>query len=233
MSFRLVVQAVTAAAILAAAGSAQAAFPSAERSAAIRMIVALIPPVPASSGQLRAMMREADAIWRPYGVDLVWSTGAAGDLSADSAASLRVRFAHGTVPASGTAGPGAFRLGAIKFFDGDVADDVIVLSADEIAATVMSAPWAGRDLRQMPPAFIEDLIGRAVGRVLGHELGHYLLGLRTHTQKGLMRPSFTGRELVDWDRHAFGLDAAARLRLRARAVEHLQMASSISAAARD
>jgi hypothetical protein len=162
------------------------------------------------------MMQETDVIWRPYGVTLVWITEGTGEGSAGGpAALLRVHFVHGARPTPPIGSPGASRLGAIRFFD-DVADDLIMLSTDEIAATVMSTGLSGHDLHDLPPGLIEDVTGRATGRVLAHELGHYLLASATHTQKGLMRPSFAGQELVGLDRRTFRLDPAALVRLRAR-----------------
>ena len=219
MSLRLVVPAVVAVAILTDAPSGQAAPPAAGPSAAVRVRVALVPPVPPSGQQLRAMTQETDAIWRPYGVTLVWLTEGTGESSAGSAALLRVHFVHGARPTSRIARSSSSSLGAIQFLDGVVPDDTIMLSTDEIAATVMSTQVSGHDLPNWPPALIEAVTGRATGRVLAHELGHYLLALRTHSQKGLMRPAFAGRELVDWDRRTFSLDTVALQRLRARTAE--------------
>jgi hypothetical protein len=165
------------------------------------------------------MMQEADAIWRPYGVTLVWLSERTGESSAGPAALLQVHFVHGARPASQIGSRSAPSLGAIQFFDGVVPDDIIVLSTDEIAATVMATQLAGRDPHELPPSLVEDATGRATGRVLAHELGHYLLALRSHTRRGLMQQSFAGRQLVGWDRRAFTLDALALLRLRARAAE--------------
>jgi hypothetical protein len=165
------------------------------------------------------MMNETEALWRPYGVTLVWLTESTGESSAGPAALLRVHFVRGARPAAQIGSPGAPSLGTIQFFDGVVPGDIIVLSIDEIAATVMSTQLSGRDPRNLPPGLVADAVGRAMGRVLAHELGHYLLASRTHTRKGLMRQSFAGRQLVGWDRRAFTLDALALLRLRARAAE--------------
>jgi hypothetical protein len=215
----MVVPVVVAVACLANARSAQTTPPDAKRPDEVRVSIVLVPPVPASRRLLRVMKQETDAIWRPYGVALVWLTEGTGEPGAWPAALLRVQFVRGARAASQNRGPGASRLGAIQFFDGAVADDTIMLAADEIAATVMATQLAGHDLHDLPPALIEDATGRATGRVLAHELGHYLLALRTHTRRGLMRPMFAGRQLIGWDRRAFTLDAPTLLRLRARAAE--------------
>jgi hypothetical protein len=219
MSHRIVFPVLAAVAFLANARSGRATPPDADRFAAVRVMVALVPPVPGSHRQLCVMMQEADAIWRPYGVTLVWLTEGTGESRAGSAALLRVHFGHGDRPTPRIGSPGPARLGGIRFFDGAVADDDIVLLTDEITETVMSTQLAGRDLHDLPLGLVEDASGRATGRVLAHELGHYLLALRTHTRNGLMRQSFAGRQLVGWDRQAFRLDAVALLRLRARTAE--------------
>ena len=231
MSHRIVFPVVIAVACLANARSAQAAPPDAGADGgpcnvrvpvppcAFRVSVVLMPPVPGSRRQIRVMMRETDAIWRPYGVTLVWLGEGAGESGVWPAALLRVQFAQGVRATSRIGSPDASRLGAIQFFDGVVPDDIILLSTDEIAATVMSSQLSERDLHELPTGLVEDATGRATGRVLAHELGHYLLASRTHARKGLMRRSFAGRQLVGWDRRAFTLDAAAVLRLRSRAAE--------------
>jgi len=46
-----------------------------------------------------------------------------------------------------------------------------------------------------------------LGRALAHELGHFLLRSRTHSPKGLMRPSQALPDLVSPDRRPFTLSA--------------------------
>jgi hypothetical protein len=41
------------------------------------------------------------------------------------------------------------------------------------------------------------LIARAIGRVTAHELGHYLLQTARHENRGLMRASYSSRDLVE------------------------------------
>jgi hypothetical protein len=61
-------------------------------------------------------------------------------------------------------------------------------------------------------------MARALGRVLAHEIGHFVLALPSHAPSGLMRPTFSGRELTTLDRKAFALSAELLPRLRDRLV---------------
>src|SRR5437870_1584250 len=96
MSHRIVIPVAVAVAFLATARSGRATPPD----AAIRVSVVLVPPVPGSDRQVRVMMQETDAIWRPYAVSLVWLMEGAGQSSARFAALLRVHFVHGARPTS-------------------------------------------------------------------------------------------------------------------------------------
>ena len=220
MAYRSVVPALVAVVFLARPASGHLTQPAAGQPVLVRVSVALVPPVPRSHRQLRAMIQEAEAIWHPYGVALLWLTPWTIGSMPPADIRLRVEFARHARPKSSVGDPDIFSLGAIQFLDG-VPDDLITLSADEITTMVLSIPWDGRPLNDLPPALVDDMNGRAFGRVLAHELGHYLLASGTHTQEGLMRPSYPTRELADWDRRGFRLDAVARLRFRARLAELL------------
>ncbi len=210
MSHRILVPALVVAAFLAFAGSGQATPPSPELSVAVRIHVAVVPPVPGSRRQLRAMMQEAEAVWRPYDVQLVWLSPERSGSTPRPDALLLVKFVCPAPSMQPTRTSGRPSLGTIQFFDGDIPDDTICLLADEIAARVVSANVYG------PQAVVDEVIGRATGRVLAHELGHYLLASRAHTRNGLMRRSFGSQEMADLDRKAFRLDETTLPRLRAR-----------------
>ena len=209
MSHRTFVTTVMAIGVLAEAASGHAAPPAAERPGSVRVSVALMPPVPDSHRQLRAMMEEAEAIWRPYDVLLTWPTPESSKSARPPDVRLQVKFGHAaSTRPMGTSGRPS--LGEIQFFEGDRPDNTILLLTNEIAGRVLSAGVCG------PRALVDDVIGRATGRVLAHELGHYLLASRVHARNGLMRPSFGSQELTAFDRRALRLDDAALLRLHAR-----------------
>ena len=188
------------------------------RPAVVRVSIAEWPSAPSSRRQLLQMMQEAEAIWQPYGVTLIWAAPwTTGPLSrADVTLHAEfVTYARLTADAARNP-PRASALGAVRFFDADTPEDILMLSASEVEAVVATTRWSGSHLDALPPVVLEEMTGRALGRVLAHELGHYLLGLRTHTATGLMRPLYPGPELAGWDRQGFRLDACALERLHAR-----------------
>ena len=220
MPFRFCVAALVTVPVLIAPASGHATPPAAEPAVFVHVGVTLVPPVPRSRRQLNAMMQEVEAVWRPYGVALLWLTPCARASTSPPDVRLQVEFvghARQKYPTRHP-GPGVARLGAIGFLEGGVPDDIVKLSADEITA-VMVPTLYGNGMESQPQATIDDLVGRALGRVLAHELGHYLLALPTHTQDGLMRASFRGHDLAHRDRQAFRLDAFAFVRLQARLTE--------------
>jgi hypothetical protein len=164
--------------------------------------------------ELEAMIAEADALWRPYGVTTVWLTPPErGPWSAVDVV-LTIHFVRGAE--SGGAGDRRLlQLGTIAFYTGRP-EQTLNLLPDQIAAIIADAPWVGRRLRDWPPSVRDGLRGRALGRVLAHELGHYLLAARTHTETGLMRGSMSAEALVSPDRRPFQLDASDQARVRAR-----------------
>jgi hypothetical protein len=143
--------------------------------------------------QLDAMQTEAERIWKPYGVALRWITDRGGTLP-DDAGRLTVVL---DAPGFDAAAPHRPLLGAVQFEAGALtANDVVVLSVDTIVGAVMDAVHRGRRVRDWPPAAQHQLGGRAAGRVLAHEIGHYVIAWRGHSDRGLMRASFTPDLLV-------------------------------------
>jgi hypothetical protein len=170
----------------------------------ITLVAAIAPPAAPSSAQIDAMIREADAIWRPHGVQVALSR------PADSR--------HGGVPLTLELAPSSGqrrRLGAVWLVDG-VPQDRIVVVPHEVAAVLAAVPWKGRPLAYWPKAVIDGVKGRALGRVLAHELGHYLLASGAHTSAGLMQRAFSGADLGSTDRRAFQIDPTYMPRLNAR-----------------
>jgi hypothetical protein len=171
------------------------------------------PPMPPA--QLRAMSEEASAIWHRYGVSLLWVTG-------DTVPGHRRPQMMLTVVDQSTGetdGPAARArpLGGIVFFEGRLlAEARISVSVDAISEVVESGTWLGRDVLALPGTVRYALVGRALGRVLAHEIGHYLLAWRNHAAKGLMRPSFSRRLLIDPNRVPFEVTEFFVPRLRDR-----------------
>ena len=75
--------------------------------------------------------------------------------------------------------------------------------------------FAGTAFKRLTNDIRDELIGRAVGRAAAHELGHYLLEKAGHRNRGLMRPSYSARDLVGAWLHPFQVAADDRPVVRA------------------
>jgi hypothetical protein len=160
--------------------------------------------------QLRAMVEEADAIWRTHGVAVVAPT-TAGRPTPDADVRLIVTLAS-RAPRAAT-DPA---LGAIVFDHDNLPAPALTIDVAAVAATVAAARLGGRTLDRWPRAVREAAVGRALGRVLAHEIGHYLLASRAHAADGLMRAAFRGDELARPARAPFAVAARDLPRLRLR-----------------
>jgi hypothetical protein len=165
-----------------------------------------------------AMIAEADAIWRQYGVIVV---DASREITrVDVVLKVIIRSSRSGLVASWRTGhiahAGDGRLGEIVFNNSGRPADAFALDPDAIAATIRRTRADVCDVDACPPAFLKVVMARALGRVLAHEIGHYLLALPAHAASGLMRSAFTARELAGLDRQTFALSAALVPRLRDR-----------------
>ena len=165
------------------------------------------------------MMREAAAIWAPYGVVIRWTDGANPDrcLSVDSSVAVQVDNAP---TRHSTARPLALGMTRVPLSRAGPVPIRLDYAAIERLLAFLTAETLGRVVgrQQLGPA---DL-GRALGRVLAHEVGHVLLGGSSHPRKGLMRPSFVPSDLVDYRRRSYTLSSAEVARLSERAAVRAQ-----------
>jgi hypothetical protein len=173
--------------------------------------IAAMPP-----RQLRAMIAEADAIWTPHDVSLVWIVSETQNTFPE--AQDRLTVVQELAPASNAPGDALHRrLGSAQFVDANVAPDrTLRMSIEGIARMVDETRLMDRPVREWPRAVRQELTGRALGRVLAHEIGHYLLAWRWHTSTGLMRKTFDSGSLIEVGRKRFALAAQLRPRLRTR-----------------
>jgi hypothetical protein len=118
-------------------------------------------------------------------------------------------------PASDRARPSG-GLGSIWFDEDGNPGQTLTVDDVAVRARVSQTRVNGRALEAWPPALADQITARALGRVLAHEIGHYLLASPAHTRIGVMRATFNGRHLTEWDRGDFDLDREAIPRLRAR-----------------
>jgi hypothetical protein len=144
---------------------------------------------------------EVTAIWKAYGVELLWADG-----NVEAAFHLNVIVGrHAPSAALGR----SQQLGLTRLDRSGVVCGPILIWTDTVEALLQQQPIT---------ALTQDrALGRALARVLAHELGHALLGIPTyHDRDGLMRASFAPEDLARADRHPFQLMPASIDRLRDR-----------------
>jgi hypothetical protein len=151
----------------------------------------------------RTAMEEAAAIWRPYGVDLLWT-----DAGTQAALSLDV-IVEPSRHHVDTVGMQAV-LGRTTVASGSGAPSPIRLSLAAIDSLL--------ERQHNPNQFLyETVLATALGRVLAHEVGHVLLGAPAfHDPHGLMRTTFIPDDLARMERSQFRLTERSIARLRAR-----------------
>jgi hypothetical protein len=165
-------------------------------------------PTPAAVRDLPVMVAEADAIWRPHGVTI--GLVAPDDVAAGSAR-MSVLLETTAVREPQTVG-----LGSIWFAEDGLPAPLIRINVQAVAVRIRSERIGGRRFDSWPQTLERRITTRALGRVLAHEVGHYVLASPAHSRSGLMRASFSGRQLAEWDRSSFALEPVVLPRLRAR-----------------
>jgi hypothetical protein len=141
-------------------------------------------------------LKEAALIWTAYGVDI--GTPGSPDCGPDNRVTITVTFDNGP---DRRRTPGS--LGSIRFLDG-APEPAIALYPHTIANLVSVAP-AGSVFFEAPGVIRDLVLGRVLGRAMAHEIGHFLLRSQHHSPVGLMRALQPTTDLVDPDRHRFGL----------------------------
>jgi len=151
----------------------------------------------------RALMAEAESIWKAGHVRLKWlrESTEAGD-----GVTLRVLVVARPVPKASEYAPWTvaelLRLGGTQ--------------ATAIASTFSARRIVEEGRRELlqEPAGLEDYrLGLVLGRAVSHEIGHYLLQTNTHATRGLMRAVIDAREFADLRSGNFHLDRAAEAHL--------------------
>jgi len=167
--------------------------------------------------QIQTMVREATALWEPYGVALDWVRPGAHVLGLPAGHDVLTIIRDHAPGQLANAPFGNRPLGIVWFLEGhDTPENTVTLSIDAIHRTVDDAQWANRRVADWPPGVRDELLGRALGRVVAHEIGHYLLVWRAHTPDGLMRAAFPGGILIRPGRGSFALSDRLLPRLRTR-----------------
>jgi hypothetical protein len=169
-----------------------------------------------TSSTIKTIARdEAAAIWKVYGVELVWTDP---EVRAALTVDVMVERSRRRVDENGS--PSV--LGYTTISSNPAAQAPIRVSFDALDSLIERRHGAD------PLRFPRE-IGLALGRVLAHEVGHVLLGTPPyHDPGGLMRPTFMTDDLVRPERSAFRLmpQSVARLRVRIASLSCPQLSAS-------
>ena len=152
----------------------------------------------ASRDSLEAARREAAEIWAGAALNLVWlQPGVTIDPAEAPTVVVMVRPMLVRRPEEPAPARASTRLplGRVPF-DKNGPANLIEVSFSTITSRVMGASVSGRRVSDLPLAWQQPVIGRALGRVIAHEIGHWLRG-RGHTTTGLMKAAFRGHDLVE------------------------------------
>jgi hypothetical protein len=152
------------------------------------------------SASRRALMAEAESIWKNGHVRLKWlreSTEAdqGGDI-------LRVLVVARPVPRASEFA--AWTVAELLRLNGTQA--TAIASTIGAKRIVDESRW---ELLAEPTAMQDQRLGLVLGRAVSHEIGHYLLQTNTHATRGLMRARIDAHEFADLRSGTFRLDRAA------------------------
>ncbi len=168
---------------------------------------------------VKSLLAEADTIWRPSGITLLWQAASRLARTAEQRQtgpfvpnSLHVVIGENR----GIGKSGRLPLGWIVFDDVTEPQQEIYLSYANAMQMMEEARGVVGIIDQMPIMQRETLLARAMGRALAHELGHYLLASKVHTERGLMKATMTAAELFMPDSGAFRIEPAQRRIVAAR-----------------
>jgi hypothetical protein len=162
---------------------------------------------------------EVTAIWKQYGVEIVWEDRWTSDRAKPD---VWVQFVDIALTSKGVRGAPA--VAWIPFAAG-VPMPYVRVSKPNAAALLATRSWF--DHRPLTVAS-EDLqnqaLGRIIGRAVAHEIGHFLLASRTHTPNGLMRAILDPEWMVNPGTEHFKLRASDVRALRAARIASCEMA---------
>lgn len=185
------------------------------------LVINVSTPADLSPTLVDRVVAEADAIWRPTGLTLIWNR----QPQPVPGSTLRAVISHarGTAPRTSNDEP----LGWITFQDGAPVPLLYVSYANAVDLLENSSGVVGAADR-MPLLERDTYLGRALGRALAHELGHYLFASKGHTRAGLMQATHTAWELFASARGRFQLTPDERAAIDRLAATEAVVAASTS-----
>ena len=153
----------------------------------------------------RALLAEAESIWREAGIAIRWTDGQ------NTVRSRPLRVLVVRRPAAPGHG-GNWVVGELLRFDDGGA---IALASIARAEEIVQAARGGR-APVAPESVVQHRLGVVLGRAVAHEIGHYLLESGAHASQGLMRATFQPREFTDLRSGTFDLDEESQRRIHQR-----------------
>jgi hypothetical protein len=155
---------------------------------------------------IEAVKREAERIWAPYAIQLVW----VADVTTPDRRSIPVQLDREV----GTGDESEWRAVLGNVVVGPKRDpaDPIRISFDGTKSMLMRR--IGPTRFAIPGIVPDCLLARALGRVLAHEIGHVLIGEPFHDRRGLMRANFSPDQLAEIDPAPFRLSCSTVDRIK-------------------
>jgi hypothetical protein len=188
------------------------------------LVITISAPADVSPAFVTRVVDEAEAIWRPAGLAILWERQSSHPIAPDGAAVLDVVIggARGIVDQHESDEPIAWIL-----FDGATPRRQVYLSYANAMDFLRNSRGVVGLVSSMPNVERDTYLGRVLGRALAHELGHYLLSSKVHTPTGLMKARHTAAEFFSRAPTHFEITAAQRIAAEMR----LGAIASITAAA--
>ena len=163
---------------------------------------------------VESMQTEASAIWSRYGVWIQWSGQPHLVSCAQALGSFDVLVDVKRLRGNGTSKP---VLGSTWITPSGIDRTVIRIDRGATEQLIRSVTVEESLSRRPGRSEIESAdVGRALGRILAHEIGHILLETSQHQRRGLMRATFSARDLIGPQPRTYDLSSEEVERLRAR-----------------
>jgi hypothetical protein len=162
---------------------------------------------------------EVSAIWRQYGVEIVWEEKWTPEKPKPD---LWVQFVDVALQSKQVRGAPA--VAWIPFASGIPMPYVRVSRPNAIELLKTRSWFDGRPLSDATEDLRNQALGRIIGRALAHEVGHFLLGVPGHAKQGLMRASLDPERLVNPGVEHFKLQANDVRALRAARIASCEIA---------
>lgn len=165
---------------------------------------------------------EVEEIWRPYHIEIVWTTEDEGN---DAPPDLVLQFVEG-MPAHS-----AHAIAWVFFHENRPLPYVRVSLAAALRLMMGSNWFDGQPIKLAPLSTQRMALGRILGRAIAHEIGHVMLESRLHASAGLMRAMIDPAQLVRPGLDFFGLATGEVRTLRAARLARCEFARASLAAA--